>query len=102
MLSQPRQRRFAPEARRKLAGGGTAGIPVVIDLRPGRGEGSERGEKKIRNSKFRPAPLPGRDRSAPSYRRFHRRLEQISIACTGKWRDHWYSTGSVSDLSLDQ
>jgi hypothetical protein len=28
---------FAPEARRKLAGGGTAGMPVVIALRPCRG-----------------------------------------------------------------
>ena len=29
-------------------------------------------------------------------------LERVANAFTGKWRDHWYSTGSVSDLSLDQ
>src|SRR5262245_21488862 len=29
-------------------------------------------------------------------------LERIAIACTGKWRDLWYGTGSVSDLSLDK
>ena len=57
-------------------------MPVVIALRPGRGAGSERGEKKFRSSKFRPAPLPGRDRSALSYRRFHRRL--ISTALSGR------------------
>jgi len=29
-------------------------------------------------------------------------LERITIACTGKWRDLRYGTGSVSDLSIDQ
>jgi len=29
-------------------------------------------------------------------------IERIAIACKGKWRDLWYGTGSVSDLSLDQ
>jgi hypothetical protein len=29
-------------------------------------------------------------------------LDRLSIAYTGKWRDLWYSMGSVSDLSLDQ
>src|SRR5262245_14590588 len=28
----------------------------------------------------------------------HQILEPIAIAFTGKWRDLWYSTGSVSDL----
>jgi hypothetical protein len=28
-------------------------------------------------------------------------IERDAIACTGKWRDLWYSTGSVSDLSID-
>jgi hypothetical protein len=73
---------FAPEARWKLAGGGTAGMLVVIALRPGRGAGSMRKEKKFRSSKSRPAPLPGRDRSALSYRWFHRRL--ISTALSGR------------------
>src|SRR5262245_11498070 len=29
-------------------------------------------------------------------------IERDAIECTGKWRDLCYSTGSVSDLSLDQ
>jgi hypothetical protein len=29
-------------------------------------------------------------------------LERIAIACTGKWHDLRYGTGSVSDLSIDQ
>jgi len=29
-------------------------------------------------------------------------LEQVAIACTGKWRDLRYGSGSVSDLSIDQ
>jgi hypothetical protein len=31
-----------------------------------------------------------------------RALERIAIACTGKWRDLRYGTGSVSDLSIGQ
>jgi hypothetical protein len=63
-LSLTKSFSFAPEARWKLAGGGTAGMPVIIALRHGRGAGSERKEKKL------------------SYRRFHRRL--ISIALSGR------------------
>jgi hypothetical protein len=29
-------------------------------------------------------------------------LDQFAIACTGKWRDLRYGTGSVSDPGLDQ
>jgi hypothetical protein len=80
----------ALKGRRKLAGGGTAGMPVVIDLRPGRGAGSEHREKTHRSSKFRPAPLPGRDRLALSYRRFHRRL--ISTAPPARKKKIWVTT----------
>src|SRR5262249_17803376 len=58
----------ALKGRRKLAGGGTAGMPVVIALRPCRGAGSERREKKLRRSTVRPAPRQRRDRSAISFR----------------------------------
>jgi len=30
------------------------------------------------------------------------KLERIAIACTEKWRDLRYGTGSVSDLRIDQ
>jgi hypothetical protein len=30
------------------------------------------------------------------------RLDEFAIAFTGKLRDLWYGTGSVSDLSIDQ
>jgi hypothetical protein len=41
--------------------------------------------------------------SIPSDRlRAHRAsLDQFAIACTGKWRDLGYGTGSVSDLNID-
>jgi hypothetical protein len=55
----------------EISRGGTAEMPVVIALRPGRGAGSMRKEKKFRSSKSRPAPRQGRDRSALRYRRFH-------------------------------
>jgi len=30
---------------------------------------------------------------------FEKDLDQFAIACTGKWRDLWYGTGSGSDLA---
>jgi len=73
---------FAPKGQRILAGGETAGKPVIIALAPYKGRGTSQRKKIFSFLRFASSTPPGCKMLGFAYRRFHRRL--ISIALSGQ------------------